>query len=257
MDLEFKGLELEIKNIDDKGFFRGIASPFGNKDLGNDRIMPSIATRNQNKKNIPYLWQHNPHEPIGKVNLIATGTAIEVEGKLFLDTNDHGIPLVPNAYKAYVLMKNGQIKNSIGYKTLEYEYVKEQNETIRNLKDIDIMEVSAVTFPMNPKAQITDVKTVKGKGSDEDLELKEEVEKLKEKIETLLEINKKQIEQKKIDNDYGFVKEFIQNLDENSTQCKELYDILDEKIKLKEKSNDLDLEFKEALEELYKTITCN
>lgn len=157
MELEFKNLNLEIKEINEKGVFKGVASPYNNVDYGNDRVLPSVANRNNNKI-IPYLWQHDTKEPIGEVKLFSTPTGMEFEGKLYLDTNEQGIPLIPNAHKAYVLMKNKQLKNSIGYKTLDYEYVTEGKKTIRNLKDIDIMEVSAVTFPMNPKATITDVK---------------------------------------------------------------------------------------------------
>lgn len=158
VNLEFKELSLEIKELNDKGIFKGIASPFNNIDFGNDRVLPSVTNRNNNKT-VPYLWQHNPTEPIGEVLLIGTNNGIEFEGKLYLDTLENGTPAMPNAYKAYTLMKNNRLKNSIGYKTLEYDYVKEGNETIRNLKDIDIMEVSAVTFPMNNQAAITSVKS--------------------------------------------------------------------------------------------------
>ncbi|NFJ83981.1 hypothetical protein FDA84_14945 [Clostridium botulinum] len=180
MDLEFKGLQIEIKEITEKGLFKGIASPFNNIDYGNDRVLPSVANKN-NGKTVPYLWQHDTREPIGEVKLTSTNTGIDIEGKLYLDTLENGNPTIPNAYKAYTLMKNNKLKNSIGYKTLDYEYVTEGKKTIRNLKDIDIMEVSAVTFPMNPKANITDVKQEGGTKVD----LKEIEEKLNSIIETL------------------------------------------------------------------------
>lgn len=157
LNLEFKGLEIEIKEVDEKGIFKGVASPFNNVDLGNDRVMPTVSNKNNNKV-VPYLWQHDTKEPIGEVKLIADNNGINFEGKLYLDTIEGGSPAIPNAHKAYTLMKNGRLKNSIGYKTLDYEYVTEGKKTVRNLKDIDIMEVSAVTFPMNPNATITDVK---------------------------------------------------------------------------------------------------
>ncbi|NEZ47790.1 hypothetical protein FDF74_11420 [Clostridium niameyense] len=161
MELEFKGLQLEIKSVNEKGVFKGIASPFNNIDYGNDRVLPSISKKN-NGKTVPYLWYHDVKEPIGEVKLTSSNNGIEVEGKLYLDTLENGNPTIPNAYKAYTLMKNNKLKNSIGYKVLDYEYKTEGNKTIRNLKDIDIIEVSAVTFPMNPKAKITDVKSEEG-----------------------------------------------------------------------------------------------
>jgi len=167
MSLEYKHLNLEIKELSEQGTFKGIASPYNNVDFGNDRVLPSIAKRNNNKS-VPYLWQHDTREPIGSVNLIATNKGIEFEGKLFLDVNEQGIPLIPNAHKAYVLMKNKQLKNSIGYNAIDYQYTTEGKETIRELKDIDIMEVSAVTFPMNDKATITDVKKEGGNKVEEE-----------------------------------------------------------------------------------------
>ncbi|MCY6957875.1 HK97 family phage prohead protease [Clostridium brassicae] len=192
MELEFKNLNLEIKEINEKGIFKGIASPFGNIDLGNDRVLPSVANRNNNKT-IPYLWQHKTTEPVGQVKLFSTSQGLEFEGKLYLDTNEQGIPLIPNAHKAYVLMKNKQLKNSIGYKTLDYEYVTEGKKTIRNLKDIEIMEVSGVTFPMNPRATITDVKE---EGGNENMELKEKVESLEQQITSITEMLKPLQEEK-------------------------------------------------------------
>lgn len=167
MSLEFKHLNLEIKEVTEQGTFKGVASPFNNVDHGNDRVLPSISKRN-NGKTVPYLWQHDTEEPIGQVNLIATNKGIEFEGKLFLDTNEHGILLIPKAHKAYVLMKNKQLKNSIGFITEKYKYTTEGKQTIRNLEDIDIKEVSAVTFPMNDGATIIDVKKEGGNKVEEE-----------------------------------------------------------------------------------------
>ncbi|NHI48056.1 hypothetical protein FDE94_09265 [Clostridium botulinum] len=201
MDLEFKGLQIEIKEITEKGLFKGIASPFNNVDYGNDRVLPSVANKN-NGKTVPYLWQHDTREPIGEVKLTSTNTGIDIEGKLYLDTLENGNPTIPNAYKAYTLMKNNKLKNSIGYKTLDYEYVTEGKKTIRNLKDIDIMEVSAVTFPMNPKANITDVKQEGGNKVD----LKE----IEEKLNSIMETLKPQQEEKEFSDKIEEIKSLIE-----------------------------------------------
>ena len=155
--LELKQFELKITQIDEKGTFKGIASPFNNIDNGNDRVKPSIALRNNNKI-VPYLWQHDQKEPIGSVKLYSTEKGMEFDGKLYLDKLENGNPMLPNAYKAYALMKNGMLKNSIGYKTIKYSHDK---QGVRDLEDIDIKEVSAVTIPMNEEAKITSVKAEK------------------------------------------------------------------------------------------------
>lgn len=155
--LEYKNLQIEIKEIDENGTFKGLASPYNNVDLGDDRVLPTAGPRNNNKR-VPMLWQHDSHKPVGEMLLTDSKEGIQVDGKLFLDKDEDGQYMIPKAAEAYVLIKKGILKLSIGYKTLDYEYVTEQKKTIRNLKDIEIMEVSAVTFPMNPQAKITAVK---------------------------------------------------------------------------------------------------
>lgn len=169
MDLEYKSINFEIKEIDDKGHFTGIASPYDNVDLGGDRVRKSISKRNANKV-VPYLWSHDTHEPIGTVKLIPTNTGINIDGQLFLDLSTSGTPLVPNAFKAYTSMKNGILSNSIGYNVMDggANYVTEGKQTIRDLLDIDIKEVSGVLFPMNEAAKISDVKSQEMEGDNLD-----------------------------------------------------------------------------------------
>jgi len=143
--------------MDEKGKFTGVASPYNVVDYGNDRVLPSVAVRNNNKT-VPFLYQHDPHEPIGSMLLKSTAIAMEVEGQFLLDTTDTGIPMVPNAFKAYALAKKGILKLSIGYNTLKCSYDK---KGVRDLEDIDIGEVSSVTFPMNAAANFTSIKSKK------------------------------------------------------------------------------------------------
>ena len=59
------------------------------------------------------------------------------------------------------LAKQGVLEDlSIGYWASETEWVKEDGKDIRNLKEIELFEVSIVDEPMNIMAQITDVKTM-------------------------------------------------------------------------------------------------
>lgn len=160
--MEYKNLQIEIKEIDETGTFTGLASPYNNIDDGNDKVLPSTGKRN-NKKNVPMLWQHDTHIPIGSLLLIDTKEGIQANGKLALDKDTDGQYMVPKAAEGYALLKKGLLKLSIGYNTLEYEYSNENGKQIRNLKDIDIMEVSLVTFPMNEKAVVSNVKE---KGAD-------------------------------------------------------------------------------------------
>jgi HK97 family phage prohead protease len=161
---EYKSFHIEVKEIDETGTFVGLASPYNNVDDGNDRCLPSIGPRN-NQKTVPMLWQHDPHSPIGSLLLTDTPKGIQVNGTLTLDKDDDKQYMVPKAAEGYALLKKGLLKLSIGYQTLDFKYVTENNQTIRDLLDINIMEVSLVTFPMNSQSVVSSVKN-KNIGSD-------------------------------------------------------------------------------------------
>ena len=157
-NLEYKSFELEAKATDDTGSFTGLASPYNNVDLANDRIMPTIGTRN-NGKTVPILYQHDTKCVIGKQVLTATPQGIQTNGKLILDKGSDGNYMIPKAAEAYALLKQGLLKLSIGYNTIKSTYVIEKKENIRNLDDISIEEVSLVTFPCNTQAVVSNVKS--------------------------------------------------------------------------------------------------
>lgn len=171
-ELEKKEYELEVKEFDEAtGTFKGLLSPYNNIDYGNDRALPSAGKRN-NGKVVPFLLQHTMGTEQGELKLLDTKEGITVEGNLYLDKLENGNPIFPEAFRTYVLAKKGKLRLSMGYKTLDYEYVKEGNQNIRNLKDFEIMEGSRVTFPMNPKA-VVPASEVKSEGGNEVGEMEE------------------------------------------------------------------------------------
>ena len=61
--------------------------------------------------------------------------------------------------EVYELMKMGALDSmSIGYRLTPEDYKYDPKERRRVIKSVDLMEISLVTFPMNPKAKITKVK---------------------------------------------------------------------------------------------------
>ena len=59
----------------------------------------------------------------------------------------------------YELMKMGALDSmSIGYKLSPDDYKYSDKLKKRTISNLDLMEVSMVTFPMNPKAKVTKVK---------------------------------------------------------------------------------------------------
>jgi len=154
-DLE---LQLEIKEVKEDGTFNGIASVIGVEDLGGDVIEKGAFTKTLSENPVvPVLWQHKSDEVVGQGSLKEWQSKILMEGKLDLED--------PTALKAYQKLKKKLIKGlSIGFQTLKatWEEIEEGGRTryVRHIQELKLWEVSIVTFPMLPQAQVTRVKSV-------------------------------------------------------------------------------------------------
>ena len=150
LDCEFKQID-----ADDEGVFEGYASVFGNKDLGNDVIMEGAFSKSIHKKKpkqIKLLYQHKTDEPIGVIDdVMEDKRGLKVKGRLAMNTQ--------KGREVYELMKMGALDSmSIGYRLNPKSYHYDDKEKKRVIKEVDLMEISMVTFPMNPKAKVTKVK---------------------------------------------------------------------------------------------------
>jgi HK97 family phage prohead protease len=153
-----KNIRVEIKAIAEDGTFEGLLSTYGNVDKGGDLVEPGAYTKTMRERSgeVPLLWQHDPHEPIGKLELSDTAEGLRVKGTLMLD--------LPTAKKAYLLIKNQVIKGlSIGYEVVK----KEMTGGVRRLKEIKLYEGSIVTFPMDELALISAVKRARAEQKDD------------------------------------------------------------------------------------------
>jgi len=145
--------KLSIKSFDDSGTFEGLAAVYGNVDEGYDVILPGAFTKTLKDHNnrVPILYQHNPSMPIGKGILTDSTAGLEIYGELTM--------VVSKARESHALMKDDVLKGlSVGYSTVVSEY--DSDKDIRYLKEVRLWEVSLVTFPMNPLAQVTAVKNM-------------------------------------------------------------------------------------------------
>ena len=147
--------EIKAYEEDEKGYFSGYGSIFGNKDLGNDVMVEgafakSIASKGA--KGVKLLYQHKADEPIGVFEeIIEDPKGLKVKGRLAMGTQ--------RGREVYELMKMGALDSmSIGYKLSPEDYKYSDKLKKRTITNLDLMEVSMVTFPMNPKAKITKVK---------------------------------------------------------------------------------------------------
>jgi len=153
---------LKIKSVNDKGEFSGYGSVFGNKDSYGDIVVKgafekSLACWKQKGAMPAMLWQHNMQEPIGVYTKMEEDeTGLYVEGRLLVDDD-------PLAKRAHAHMKAGSLTGlSIGFVTDDWEY-DGQIDAFK-LNEIDLWEVSLVTFPANEAARVENVKSILGDG---------------------------------------------------------------------------------------------
>ena len=141
----------------------GYASLFGACDHGGDVVEPgayaaSLTALTAAGRRVKMLWQHNPAEPIGiwdEVREDARG--LYVKGRL-LDG-------VARAREAAALIEAGAIDGlSIGYKTLK---AAKDDQGRRRLAEVELWEVSLVTFPMLPEARVAAAEAPAAKAADD------------------------------------------------------------------------------------------
>ena len=150
---EFKAINSDDE--EEKGMFEGYGSIFGNKDLGNDVVEAGAFSKSLRKRKpnqVKLLWQHKQDQPIGVFEKITEdGDGLQVKGRLALGTQQ--------GREAFELMKMGALDGlSIGYKADPNKQSYDERRKRRMLKEVDLMEISLVTFPMNPQARVTSVK---------------------------------------------------------------------------------------------------
>lgn len=149
------GCELALKSLDAHGRFAGYASVFDVVDNQRDVMLRGAFLRTLQKQagGVKLLWQHQQHEPIGILDRIFEDKhGLYVEGRLLLE--------VARAKEAYALLKTGAISGlSIGYSPVRYRIDSETG--VRRLAEVDLWEISLVTFPANEAAGITVVKQAK------------------------------------------------------------------------------------------------
>ncbi|MEM1374155.1 MAG: HK97 family phage prohead protease [Pseudomonadota bacterium] len=128
----------------------GYASLFGVKDTGGDIVVTgaytaSLTALKQAGQSVKMLWQHRPEEPIGLWDEVReTEKGLYVKGRL--------LPDVARAREAAALLGAGAIDGlSIGYRTIR---AAKNSKGQRLLNELELWEVSLVTFPMLPEARV-------------------------------------------------------------------------------------------------------
>ncbi len=128
----------------------GYASLFGDADQGGDVVEPgayaaSLDVVQAAGRSIKMLWQHDPAQPIGVWDEVREdGRGLWVKGRI-LDS-------VAKGREAAALIAAGAMDGlSIGYRTVK---ATKNTKGQRLLSELELWEVSLVTFPMLPSARV-------------------------------------------------------------------------------------------------------
>ena len=149
--MEVKDFTFEMKADADARTIEGLGAVFGNVDQGNDIVLPGAFAKSLQSRKPAMLWQHKTDQVIGVWDeMRETPEGLYVKGRI-LETslgND-----------AYTLAKAGALTGmSIGYGIKDSAI--DRKTGVRQLKELALLEVSLVTFPMNERATISRVKSV-------------------------------------------------------------------------------------------------
>lgn len=130
---------------------QGYASLFGLRDRGGDVVLPGayaagLARLAARGERVRMLWQHDPAQPIGLWDEVAEDArGLRVQGRILTD--------IAQGREAAALLAAGALDGlSIGYRTTKAEPAPGGG---RRLVELDLWEVSLVTFPMLAQARLT------------------------------------------------------------------------------------------------------
>lgn len=184
--LEFKSCRFEMSDLresEDAWVICGYISTY-DTDRKRERVRPgapdkALQSRHTErimqglKSGVRFLWHHDQEVILGWPTVMRVDVKGVYVEATFLKDEDF-----PEARKAYKLAKLGLITDfSIGYTVLQESKGNDGLGPTRDLDEIDIQEFSLVVVPMNPAANVTEVKS-----QDEE---KAKVEKKMEEIKSL------------------------------------------------------------------------
>jgi HK97 family phage prohead protease len=155
MTIRHVSCSLRVKALGGDGVFSGYASVFGEIDQQNEVVAAgafgrTLAFLRRMGRMPAMLWMHDPTQPIGIWQTIREdANGLSVEGRLALRTQ--------RGDEAYELLKMGALTGlSIGYRVVASQI--DAKRKVRILTDLDLFEISLVTFPANEAARVSEVK---------------------------------------------------------------------------------------------------
>ena len=124
--------------------FAGYAAVFDRPDRGGDVVRAGAFARSLKRgaADVPLLWQHRPARPVGRIE--------------YLREDRRGLRVIARlsrgaaGLEAAALLTEGTVAGlSFGYRVR-----RASGAAPRELEDVELVEVSLVTLPMQPKARV-------------------------------------------------------------------------------------------------------
>lgn len=123
--------------------FAGYAAVFDRPDRGGDVVRAGAFERSLKRAGtVPLLWQHDPARPVGRIE--------------YLKEDKRGLRVIARlsggatGREAAALLREGAVAGlSFGYRVSKASGTKP-----RALEEVELVEVSLVSVPMQPKARV-------------------------------------------------------------------------------------------------------
>ncbi|MBN7759988.1 HK97 family phage prohead protease [Nitratireductor aquibiodomus] len=153
IDRKAAPVELDVKEVASDGTFSGYASVFGVLDSYKEIVQPGAFTKSLQRypaHKVKLLWQHDRTEPCGVwLSFEEDAHGLKATGRILLETT--------RGREVHALMKAGAVDGlSIGFRTIRDSM--DRAKGARLLHEVELREVSIVSFPANEEATVTTVK---------------------------------------------------------------------------------------------------
>jgi uncharacterized protein len=128
--------------------FAGYAAIFDRPDRGGDVVRPGAFARSLRRgvRAVPLLWQHDSARPVGRIE--------------YLKEDRRGLRVIARlsdgqaGREAAAQLKLGKVAGlSFGYRVRRASGDK-KDPGLRELADVELVEISLVTLPMQPQARV-------------------------------------------------------------------------------------------------------
>lgn len=145
-------VELRADGPDEADLIRGYAAVFDqlSEDLGGfrERIAPGAFRRSVESGDVRALWEHNPQYVLGRTRAGTLALAEDARG-LRVEIRPPDTVWAGDLRRS---LERGDVNQmSFGFTVRDETWDQEDGATVRTLKDVDLFDVSIVTFPAYPQ----------------------------------------------------------------------------------------------------------